>query len=160
MTDTVDGIHRLIEMLEARFGKLWATMLLVLVVLAVASWALHTIVSELIVPSINLCVFLLKKTSGKVIYLPSNINQILSFFAGFISVVAATLAGRLVWYDRQVGKAAEIIQANTDKVRAAMDDYRASRSISQKKIDELTRSIEELERQKDALLLEKYKESG
>jgi hypothetical protein len=48
--DRMDGLDRLIEMLEKRFGKLWADLLLLIVVAGAVGWALNAFFSYLVVP--------------------------------------------------------------------------------------------------------------
>jgi hypothetical protein len=50
----MDGLDRLIEMLEKRFGKFWADALLVTAVVGAAAWGIHALFAYLIRPAIGL----------------------------------------------------------------------------------------------------------
>jgi hypothetical protein len=52
----MDGLHKLIEMLEKRFGKFWADMLLLIAVLGAAAWGIHALFAYLIVPAARVVV--------------------------------------------------------------------------------------------------------
>jgi hypothetical protein len=60
----MDGLDRLIEMLEKRFGKFWADGLLLIAVLGAAAWGLHSLVVDFIVPA------------------TSTVSEIISYFRG------------------------------------------------------------------------------
>ncbi len=52
----MDGLHKLIEMLEKRFGKFWADVLLLITVLGAAAWGIHALFAYLIEPATRVVV--------------------------------------------------------------------------------------------------------
>jgi hypothetical protein len=58
----MDGLDRLIEMLEKRFGKVWADALLLTAVLGAAAWGIHSLFVYLLLPIAN-------ATTAAIVYL-------------------------------------------------------------------------------------------
>ncbi len=49
----MDSVHKLIEMLEKRFGKFWADSLLLIVILGVVAIAVHALFADLVFPAVR-----------------------------------------------------------------------------------------------------------
>lgn len=68
----MDGLDRLIEMLEKRFGRFWADALLLLAVLGAASWGIHTFLVDFVVPGAKVLIAAYNWLAGSHIKLPQN----------------------------------------------------------------------------------------
>lgn len=60
----MDGLDRLIEMFERRFGKFWGDALLLVFVLGAAAWAIHSVVVNVVSPVVPYVIASFNYVSG------------------------------------------------------------------------------------------------
>ncbi len=119
MDDT--GAHRLIEMLEERFGKRWADLLLLCVVAGMAAWGINASFVYIFVPLFKFGVVIFSWISGIKIHVPSTLGDIVARIVEFLSVAIGIIAGsalyssdrRVMKMDKQLKVATETVNANT-----------------------------------------------
>ena len=91
----MDGLHKLIEMLEKRFGKLPADGLILLSVLGAAAWGLSTFVTDFVLPVAHVAASVwTAATSMKPISLPSWTEIIAQLGVAIIAAAAVAVAVR------------------------------------------------------------------
>lgn len=66
-------------MLEERFGRFWANLLLLLAVLGAAAWGINTFFVDFVVPGANLLVLAYGKISGVHIAIPERFDAVLGW---------------------------------------------------------------------------------
>ena len=122
----MDGLHKLIEMLEKRFGKFWADFLLLIVVLGAAGWAINSFMTYLVLPAIKLSVAAYGYVSGAHITLPSNTNDIIWAFTEVFIYLNAVLSVVLFRRNKRVWTSADELFARYDALLNAFQEREAA----------------------------------
>jgi hypothetical protein len=96
----MDGLDRLIEMLEKRFGKFWADTLLVIVVFGAAALGIHAVFSYLLVPAVRIASDVIAAVRGG----PLKIDKVSAITLGIQIVLYFGLAAAFNIYFRRARK--------------------------------------------------------
>jgi hypothetical protein len=94
MADVADGIHRLIEMLEERFGRRWATLALVCVMAGTAAWGIHAFVTYLVLPALKILIIGWNSFSSK----KFTINGRLVDTVEWVAIILQIATGIYAWW--------------------------------------------------------------
>lgn len=118
----MDGLHKLVEMLERRFGKVWADILLVIVVLGAAAWAINSFVTYLLLPVIKYAVAAYSYVSGVNVTIPGNLYEIVSW-ATAVLAVAGTLIAAVNYRDaKRIWRSTDVLFTDAGELIAKQNE--------------------------------------
>jgi hypothetical protein len=157
--DGVDSAHRIIEMLEERFGRFWANCLLIAIVVAVVTWCLNTFVVDFFIPLLHIGATVFSYLSGVKLSFPRVATGVYIFWTNVFPAIMGCAAVYYLYVGRiavgRLGRRFEEAKALGDseagKIRASqagLNDEFARLSVALKAADELDkqrcRTIEHL----------------
>lgn len=99
-------------MLENRFGRFWADLLLLCVVLGLAAWGLHRFFSDFLLPLLKLTADGWNHFSGRLVSLPPNVGAWPTY--AVIVIVPVALASFL-WEYRSYKRQSTFLQSLKDR---------------------------------------------
>jgi hypothetical protein len=153
----MDSVHKLIEMLEGRFGKFWADALLLCAVLGAAAWGINSFVSLFLTPTAKLLVAVYGYILGVHISLPSNLAEILFGISIPFQIIA--LVGSILVFRRnnKITNMLDLTKSDMEKTNLDLDSLIAKIRENE---NEYERIIADLRRQNAALAARHSPEIG